>query len=145
MMIIDAHVHLSLYKGNAGSLAESKDVLSEMRQHDIDWAIVIRDNKEWQPDVAGLETARKLIGESESLPLLGSLTCWPVALHALLRVPLHSEYHPPKAAAISSLDVRLVPDFDLAVLEDDNMGRSAGFRDQLDGVTQLTSQFVCVR
>jgi predicted TIM-barrel fold metal-dependent hydrolase len=73
MMIVDAHVHLSLHKGNARSLAESKDVLlREMRQHGIDRAIVIPDNKEGQANIAGLENARALIDDAEPLALLGS-------------------------------------------------------------------------
>jgi hypothetical protein len=72
-MIVDAHVHLSLYKGNAGSLPESKDaLLEEMRRNGVDRAIVIPDNKEGQPNIAGLESAQTLIDDSDPLALLGS-------------------------------------------------------------------------
>ena len=72
-MIIDAHVHISLYQGNADTLGQSKDtLLREMERLGIDYAIVIPDNTERQPRIAGLETARRLIGESDPLFLLGS-------------------------------------------------------------------------
>jgi len=72
-MIIDAHVHLSLYDGNANSLADSKTVLlDEMRRRGIDRAIVIPDSQEARYDIAGFETARTLIDDADPLDLLGS-------------------------------------------------------------------------
>ena len=72
-MIIDAHVHLSVHKGKAESIPESKEVLlSEMRLRAVDYAIVIPDNTEDQPHIAGLKTARTLIRDSDPLLLLGS-------------------------------------------------------------------------
>ncbi len=72
-MIVDAHVHLSLYQGNARTVAESKDaLLRDMRRYGIDLAVVIPDNREDQPNIAGIETARALIGASDPLALVGS-------------------------------------------------------------------------
>ena len=63
-MIIDAHVHFSV---------ESKDfLLAEMREHGVDRAIVIPDNVEGQPDIAGLEEATALVRPDDPLFLLGS-------------------------------------------------------------------------
>ncbi len=72
-MIIDAHVHISVYRGNAGSLEEAKKaLLSEMTRLGIDYAIVIPDNTEADPAIAGLDTARALVRDSDRLFLLGS-------------------------------------------------------------------------
>ena len=62
-MIVDAHVHLSLYHRNAESVSEGNDVLaSEMDRCGVDQAIVIPDYVDDQPDIAGLETALRLVG-----------------------------------------------------------------------------------
>ncbi len=43
-----------------------------MQRNGVDRAIVIPDNKEGQPDIAGLDTAQALINDSDPLALLGS-------------------------------------------------------------------------
>jgi uncharacterized protein len=78
-MIIDAHVHISIYKNNANSLEESLvKLLEQMKQNGITHAIVIPDNVETVPSIAGLQKARELIKNHPNLFLLGS----PNILHA---------------------------------------------------------------
>ncbi len=72
-MIIDAHVHLSIYQGRGKSLKECLDILlTEMKKHGINYAIVIPDNIENDPNIAYLEVAMKLVKQTNNLFLLGS-------------------------------------------------------------------------
>lgn len=72
-MIIDAHVHLSIYQGNASSLENVlKKLLLEMGQNGVHCAIVIPDNIENDPKIADLNAALKLINGYKNLFLLGS-------------------------------------------------------------------------
>jgi hypothetical protein len=72
-MIIDAHVHIYLYEGNAKSLEESRDLLlEEMARNVIDYAIVIPDNLENKSDIADLGKAIELTKGYKQFFLLGS-------------------------------------------------------------------------
>jgi len=72
-MIIDAHVHIYLYEGNAKSLEESRDLLLEgMARNVIDYAIVIPDNLENKSDIADLGKAIELTKGYKQFFLLGS-------------------------------------------------------------------------
>ena len=72
-MIIDAHVHISLYNDNARNLEEAFDVfLKEMEKNDLSAAIIVPDNIEGSDSIADLEKAIELIGERKNLFLLGS-------------------------------------------------------------------------
>lgn len=72
-MIIDAHVHLSIYEGQASSLQEALEkLLEEMKQNNVDYAIIIPDNIENNPKIADLDTAIALIKGKSNLFLLGS-------------------------------------------------------------------------
>ncbi len=72
-MIIDAHVHILLYRDNAISLREAFDLfLREMESYGIGAAIIIPDNIEGSENIADLEKAIELIGERKNLFLLGS-------------------------------------------------------------------------
>ncbi|MFA5994200.1 MAG: amidohydrolase family protein [Parcubacteria group bacterium] len=72
-MIIDSHVHISLYDNNAISLQGAFDLfLREMEKNKINAAIIIPDNIEGSSNIADLEKAMELIGERKNLFLLGS-------------------------------------------------------------------------
>lgn len=72
-MIIDAHTHLSIYQKQASSLEDAVNkLLEKMRINGIDYAIIIPDNLEGGPQIADLDTARKLIKNQNNLFLLGS-------------------------------------------------------------------------
>lgn len=72
-MIIDSHVHISLYEDNAKSLEESRDLLlKEMAKNGIGYAIVIPDNIEHLSDIADLEKAIELTKGHKEFFLLGS-------------------------------------------------------------------------
>jgi uncharacterized protein len=72
-MIIDSHVHISLYNNNAKSLLEAFSVfLKEMEENEICGAIIIPDNIEGSDNIADLDKAIELIGERKNLFLLGS-------------------------------------------------------------------------
>lgn len=72
-MIIDAHIHLSTYQGHGNSLQECLDLLlSEMERNEVNYAIVIPDNIENDPNIADLEDAMRLIKQTKNLFLLGS-------------------------------------------------------------------------
>jgi hypothetical protein len=72
-MIIDSHIHISLYNDNAKSLQEVFDVfLKKMEKNGISGAIIIPDNIEGSDSIADLDKAIKLIGERKNLFLLGS-------------------------------------------------------------------------
>ena len=72
-MIIDSHVHISLYNDNAKSLQEAFDVfLQEMEKNGISGAIIVPDNIEGSDAIADLDKAIELIGERKNLFLLGS-------------------------------------------------------------------------
>lgn len=72
-MIIDSHVHISIFNGNASSLQRAFDLLlEEMRKNNIDAAIIIPDNIEGSDNIADLDKAIELIGERKNLFLLGS-------------------------------------------------------------------------
>lgn len=72
-MIIDSHIHISIYNNNAASLEEVfKLFLKEMDKNNIKAAIIIPDNIENSDNIADLNQAIKLIGEHKNLFLLGS-------------------------------------------------------------------------
>jgi len=72
-MIIDSHVHISLYNGNAKSLQEAFGLfLVEMEKNKIDAAIIIPDNIEGSDGIADLEKVIELIGDRKNMFLLGS-------------------------------------------------------------------------
>jgi len=72
-MIIDSHVHISIYQGSAKSLEESRDILlGEMKKYGVDYAIVIPDNVEHLSDIADLEKAIELTKGHKEFFLLGS-------------------------------------------------------------------------
>lgn len=72
-MIIDSHVHISLYNSNAKNLREAFALfLGEMEENDLSAAIIIPDNIENSEGIADLESAIELIGARRNLFLLGS-------------------------------------------------------------------------
>jgi hypothetical protein len=72
-MIIDSHVHISLYNYNTKSLQEAFTAfLQEMEKNGISGAIIIPDNIEGSDSIADLDKAIELIGEHKNLFLLGS-------------------------------------------------------------------------
>ncbi len=72
-MIIDSHIHISLYNDNAKSLPEAFDLfLQKMEKNEISGAIIIPDNIEGSDSIADLEKAITLIGARKNLFLLGS-------------------------------------------------------------------------
>ena len=72
-MIIDAHVHISIFDNNASSLQGAFDLLlEEMKKNGIDSAIIIPDNIEGSDNIADLNKAIDLIGDRKNLFLLGS-------------------------------------------------------------------------
>jgi len=72
-MIIDSHVHISLYDNNAKNLQEAFDLfLQEMEKNGISGAIIIPDNIEGSDNIADLDKAIELIGNRKNLFLLGS-------------------------------------------------------------------------
>ncbi len=72
-MIIDSHIHISLYENNAKNLKEACQLLvKEMKANSVDYAIVIPDNIEGDSHIADLETALKLTKESKKFFFLGS-------------------------------------------------------------------------
>jgi len=72
-MIIDSHVHISLFENNAKSLEESRDLLlKETVRNGVDYAIVIPDNIEHLTNIADLEIAIKLTKGYKEFFLLGS-------------------------------------------------------------------------
>lgn len=72
-MIIDSHVHISLYENNAKSLEESRDLLlKEMKKNNVEYAIIIPDNVENDTHIAGLEKAIELTKNLNNFFLLGS-------------------------------------------------------------------------
>ncbi len=72
-MIIDSHVHISLYNDNAKSLPDAFGLfLQEIERNEIGAAIIIPDNIKGSENIADLEKAIELIGERKNLFLLGS-------------------------------------------------------------------------
>ncbi len=72
-MIIDSHVHISLYNSIAKNLKEAFTLfLEEMEKNDLSAAIIIPDNIENSEGIADLERAAGLIGDHRNLFLLGS-------------------------------------------------------------------------
>ena len=72
-MIIDSHVHISLYNDNAKSLQDAFDLfLKEMQKNGISSAIIVPDNIEGSDSIADLDKAIELIGGRKNLFLLGS-------------------------------------------------------------------------
>ncbi|EKE18422.1 MAG: hypothetical protein ACD_9C00341G0006 [uncultured bacterium] len=77
-MIIDSHVHISLYDNNADSLRGAFDLfLQEMEKNGISSAIIIPDNIEGSDSIVDLEKSIELIGERKNLYLL-----WQSANHS---------------------------------------------------------------
>lgn len=72
-MIIDSHVHISLYEGNAKSLEDSFGLfLKEMKKNGVSGAIIIPDNIENSLSIVDFKKAVELIGDRKNLFLLGS-------------------------------------------------------------------------
>jgi len=72
-MIIDSHVHISIYEDGAKSLEQSRDLLlKEMARNGVDYAVVIPDNIEHLSDIADLEKAIELTRGHKEFFLLGS-------------------------------------------------------------------------
>jgi len=72
-MVIDSHVHISIYNKNANSLEGAFALfLQELEKNKIYAAIIIPDNIEGSVGIADLEKAVELIGERKNLFLLGS-------------------------------------------------------------------------
>lgn len=72
-MIIDAHVHLSIYQEQGKSLKECLDILlDEMNKNGVNYAIIIPDNIENDPKIADLNKALELLEGKDNLFLLGS-------------------------------------------------------------------------
>ncbi|MBU0997971.1 amidohydrolase family protein [Patescibacteria group bacterium] len=72
-MIIDSHVHISLYEDNTKSLEENRDfLLKEMAKNGVNYAIVIPDNIEHLIDIADLKKAIELTKGYKEFFLLGS-------------------------------------------------------------------------
>lgn len=72
-MIIDSHVHISIYDNNASSLQRASDLLlEEMKKNGIGSVIIIPDNIEGSDSIADLDKAIELIGDRKNLFLLGS-------------------------------------------------------------------------
>lgn len=72
-MIIDSHIHISIYNNNATSLEEVfKLFLQEMAINNLSAAIIIPDNIEGSDNIADLDKAIELIGERKNLFFLGS-------------------------------------------------------------------------
>jgi hypothetical protein len=67
-MIIDSHVHISLYNSNAKNLREAFALfLGEMERNNLSAAIIIPDNIENSEGIADLGKAIELIGERRNL------------------------------------------------------------------------------
>ncbi len=72
-MIIDAHVHISLYKDNAKNLKDAFDLLlADMKKNGVSYAIVIPDNIENSASIADLDKATQLTKGSKNIFFLGS-------------------------------------------------------------------------
>lgn len=72
-IIIDSHVHISIYDGNAKSLRKAFDLfLKEMERNGVEAAIIIPDNIEGSDNIVDLDKAIGLIGDRRNLFLLGS-------------------------------------------------------------------------
>ena len=72
-MIIDSHIHISIFNKNAASLSGAFSLLlQEMDKNKLDGIIVIPDNIEKSESIADLDRAIKLIGERKNIFLLGS-------------------------------------------------------------------------
>ncbi len=72
-MIIDAHVHISLFEGNARTLEEALHVLkNDMQKHSVKKAIIVPDNIENSDHIADLTKAIELAGDQENFYFLGS-------------------------------------------------------------------------
>ncbi|MFH1971349.1 MAG: hypothetical protein ABIJ05_03145, partial [Patescibacteria group bacterium] len=72
-MIIDSHIHISLYENNAKSLEGSRDLLlEEMKKNNVEYAIVIPDNIENDTHIADLGKAIELTKGLDNFFLLGS-------------------------------------------------------------------------
>lgn len=72
-MIIDAHLHISLFEDNAKNLEDAfMLLLKDMNNNKINYAIIIPDNIEKLPNIADLKKAIKLIKGHKNIFLLGS-------------------------------------------------------------------------
>ncbi len=72
-MIINAHVHISIFENNAKSLEEAFDLLLfDMKKNNISSTIVIPDNTEGSNQIADLDKAIELINHHKNFYLLGS-------------------------------------------------------------------------
>lgn len=73
LVIIDSHVHLSIYEKQAASLEDALEkLLQEMDKNQVGYATIIPDNIENDPKIADLNTAIKLTKDKNNLFLLGS-------------------------------------------------------------------------
>jgi len=72
-MIINSHVHISVFEDNAKNLEDAFKLLkNDMSDNQIDYAIIIPDNIESSSAIADLEMAKKLIKDDKRFFLLGS-------------------------------------------------------------------------
>jgi len=72
-MKIDSHVHISVYENNAKNLEEAFGLLlSNMKENQIDYIMVIPDNVKNSPEIADLDKASELIKSHDNIFLLGS-------------------------------------------------------------------------
>ena len=72
-MIIDAHVHISLYNDNADNLENAFTLLlSDMKKNEVDFVVVIPDNNENSPYITDLDKSIELINDHQNIFLLGS-------------------------------------------------------------------------
>ncbi|MFA5986661.1 MAG: amidohydrolase family protein [Parcubacteria group bacterium] len=72
-MIIDTHVHISLFENNAKNLKEAFEILlNDMQKYNIERAIIVPDNIENSDQIADLEKAIELIGDKKNFYFLGS-------------------------------------------------------------------------
>lgn len=72
-MIIDSHIHISIYENNAKNLKDAFGLfLEEMKKNKINYAIIIPDNIENSDNIVDLDRAIKFINGHKNLFLLGS-------------------------------------------------------------------------
>jgi hypothetical protein len=72
-MIIDVHTHISIYENNVSSLDEAYDLLCQMMNDtNVQYALVIPDNEDDVPTIAGFQRAQELTKENKRIFLIGS-------------------------------------------------------------------------
>jgi predicted TIM-barrel fold metal-dependent hydrolase len=72
-MIIDSHVHLFSYENRVAAFTDAlPTLLKEMSLNQIDYAIIIPDNVEGDPEIGDFAKVRELIKDHSNLYMLGS-------------------------------------------------------------------------